>query len=81
MTRMIIKINSAGVKALLNDAGVLADLEARGERIAAAAGDGVETNTVRGKDRPSVFIRTETNAARAAEAEDRALTRAINAGR
>lgn len=76
-----IKINGAGIQALLRDPGVVADLEARGERIAAAAGEGMETDTVQGKDRTSVFIRTETREARLAEAEDRALSRAIDAGR
>ena len=81
MTVVKIKINGAGVKQLLNDPAVVADLEDRGARIAAAAGEGMEISTVKGKDRSSVFVTTETREAKLAEAEDRALSRAIDAGR
>ncbi|MGQ7313375.1 hypothetical protein ACUOFU_16840 [Microbacterium arabinogalactanolyticum] len=78
---MRIKINRAGVVALLTSPEVSADLTRRGNAIAAAAGDGVETQTARNRDRAVAFVRTETFEARKAEATDRSLTRAIDAGR
>ncbi len=78
---MRIKINRAGVVALLTSPEVFADLTRRGNAIAAAAGDGVEAQTTRNRDRAVVFVRTETFEARKAEATDRSLTRAIDAGR
>lgn len=76
-----IKLNRAGVRALLTSADVTADLASRGKRIAAAAGDGVEMQVTRNRDRAVVFIKTETVEAKRAEAEDRTLTRSIDAGR
>ncbi|QPE04130.1 hypothetical protein IT882_13110 [Microbacterium schleiferi] len=76
-----VKINSAGVVALLTDAKVSADLEQRGQRIAAAAGEGFEVDVTRNSDRAVAFVRAATTEARLAEAEDRALTRAVDAGR
>lgn len=76
-----IEINGSAVQALLRSKEVTADLEARGNRIAAAAGPGMEVSTVQGKDRVSVFVTTATTEARLAEAETRALTGSIDAGR
>lgn len=76
-----VKLNSAGIRSLLTSSEVAADLTDRGERIAATAGDGVEVTTTRNRDRAVVFVRTETYDAKRAEAEDRTLTRAIDAGR
>ena len=76
-----LKLNKDGIVALLQSEEVQQDLEARGARIAAAAGDGVEAELTKNRDRAVVFVRTKTNEARKAEAEDRALTRAIDAGR
>lgn len=76
-----IKINRDAVRALLTSPEVTEDLTRRGDRMAAAAGDGVEAETTRNRDRSVVFVRTETFEAKRAEAEDRALTRAIDAGR
>jgi hypothetical protein len=60
-------------------------LLARGEAIAAAAGDGVEAElTPRQAGRrgtPVVRVRTVTNEARESEAQSRTLTRALDAGR
>lgn len=78
---MRIKINRAGVVALLTSPEVTADLRRRGNAIAAAAGDGVEVQTTRNRDRAVVFVRTATFEAKKAEATDRSLTRAIDAGR
>lgn len=76
-----IKLNRAGVQQLLTSQEVTDDLTKRGERMAAAAGEGVEATTTRNRDRTVVFVRTETFDAMRAEAEDRTLTRAIDAGR
>ena len=76
-----IKINSDAVAKLLRSEEVRADLEARGARIAAAAGEGVEAETLQGRDRVSVIVSTRTTEARRNEAEDRSLTRALDAGR
>lgn len=76
-----IKINKAGVVALLTSPEVYADLTSRGNAIAEAAGNGVEVQTTRNKDRVVVFVRTETYEAKKDEAENRSLTRAIGAGR
>jgi hypothetical protein len=75
------KLNSAGVRALLCSGEVLADLEGRGRSIAAAAGPGMEVDARIGSGRARVSVRTATNEARRAEATDRRLTRAIDAGR
>lgn len=76
-----IKVNSAAVKQLLSSQAVADDLTQRGERMADAAGEGVEVTTTRNRDRAVVFVRTETFEAKKAEAEDGVLRRAIDAGR
>lgn len=76
-----IKPNRAGIRELLASQEVSDDLTKRGERMAAAAGEGVEATTTRNRDRAVVFVRTETFDAMRDEAEDRSLTRAIDAGR
>ena len=78
-----VKINSAGARAILRSAKVQADLERRGRAIAAAAGGGddFEVETRVGANRVRTSVRTATHEGRKAEAEDRALTRAIDAGR
>ncbi|ALJ20380.1 hypothetical protein [Microbacterium sp. No. 7] len=79
-----IQINSDGAKALLQSAAVQADLMGRAQSIAAAAG-GEEAGFVAepsvSPDRASAQVITTTYAARAREARDRTLTRAIDAGR
>lgn len=78
---MRIKLNRAGVQQLLASQEVADDLAKRGERMADAAGDGVEVTSTRNRDRAVVFVRTATIDAMKAEAEDRTLTRSIDAGR
>ena len=82
MAKIKVKLNSTGVRALLKDPGVAADLDARAARIASAAGEGFESSGVRtDRDRVAVTIAANTDEARLAEAESRALLRAIDAGR
>lgn len=76
-----VKLNRPGIVALLQSSEVTADLDDRTERIAAAAGDGFEATVTRNRDRAVGFVRTATTEARRAEAEDRSLTRALDAGR
>lgn len=75
------KWDAAGFRALLQSGEVAADLEARGSAIAAAAGPGHEVETYVGKTRVRVTVRTETREAMLAEAQDRTLTNALDAGR
>lgn len=74
-------VNSAGVKALLQSDEVKADLERRAKNIAAVAGEGFEVDSEVGANRARASVRTVTFAARHAEATDRVLTRALDAGR
>jgi hypothetical protein len=78
---MRIKLNRDGVRKLLASQEVADNLTPRGERIAAAAGEGFEATTTKNRDRVVVFVTSTTTDAKRAEAEDRALTRAIDAGR
>lgn len=83
MKRVKVRLNSKGVQALLQDPALVEDLQARADRIAAAAG-GAPDFEVDAKvlgDRASALVVTATQAGREAEATDRALTRAIDAGR
>jgi len=75
-----VKIHSPGAVAILQSAGVAADLAARAGRVAAAAGPGHEVSVTTNRDRVVASVRTATKEARAAEANNRALSRAIPAG-
>jgi hypothetical protein len=61
--------------------GVASDLDRRARAIAAAAGDGMEADSGTGPNRARASVRTVTREAMEAEATDRALTRAVDAGR
>lgn len=76
-----VELNREGVRQLLKDPGVLADLQRRGQAIATAAGEGMEVQTHTGINRVRVTVRTATPAAQVAEATSRVLTNAIGAGR
>lgn len=76
-----IEVNSAGIQALLKSAEVQADLQARALRIAAAAGEGMEAGSRIGKTRARASVITATRKAQLAEANNRALTKALDAGR
>ena len=73
--------NSAGIQAFLKSDEVLALLTGKAQRIAAAAGDGFEVSSRIGATRARASVITATRAARKAEAVDRVLTSAIDAGR
>lgn len=74
-------MNRRGVAELLKSAEVQADLERRSEAIAAAAGPGMEVDVRVGRTRARASVRTGDIDAMLAEANHKALTRAIDAGR
>lgn len=74
-------MSNRGAVILLKAAGVQADLRARAQRIADAAGAGHVVYTKVGKTRIRATVVTDTYAARKREARDRNLTRAIDAAR
>lgn len=76
-----IELNKDAIRDLLRSADVEHELMDRGEAIARAAGDGHVVDSFQGHDRVHVVVRTETHEAKLAEAEDRNLTRSIDAAR
>jgi hypothetical protein len=83
MAQIKIDLNDAGIREVLQSAEVQADLRRRAKAIAQAAGgepDFVGDAEIVG-DRVMGFVVTATHEGRRAEAEDRALTRALDAGR
>lgn len=78
---MKVELNRDGVRQLLTSPEVEADLADRAERIAAAAGDGFEASTITGRTRVRASVISTTLEAIRAEANDHALTSAIDAGR
>lgn len=77
----VLKINKAGIRELLKSPAIQADLERRAQQIAAAAGPGMEVSTQQGENRARATVITATTEARAAEANNRSLTAALDAGR
>ncbi len=77
MANVRIEFNPTGIAALLKDPAIVADLEARGNAIAAAAGEGHEVQTWIGRNRARVTVRTESIDAIVAEAVDRNLSNAF----
>lgn len=73
-----VKLNRSAVGSLLK---LTDDLRARAERIASAAGPGMEVEVTVGATRARAVIVTATTEARIAEATDRVLTRSLDAGR
>jgi hypothetical protein len=69
------------VERLFNEPGVLADLERRGHQIATAAGPGHKVELDQTQPRPRVDVMTDTIEAMLSEANNRTLTRAVDAGR
>lgn len=75
-----VKLNRVGVKALLCDPGVEADLLRRAQRIAAAAGEGMLAESGIGRTRARAWVVTATPEAMHAEATSRRLSSAVQAG-
>lgn len=76
-----IKLNSSGIVRLMQSPEVARELEKRGNRIAAAAGPGHDVTATVNRDRAVTFVTTNNKAARQAEAEQRRLSKSIDAGR
>jgi hypothetical protein len=76
-----IKLDHAGMAALLRDPALVDDLAARAQRIAAAAGEGFKSEARAGRRRALAMVWPDTAEAVRAELERRALTSAIDAGR
>lgn len=79
--RIKIEMNPAGVREILQSEAVRAELHRRAQLIADAAGEGMEASSQIGATRARASVRTETPEAMRAEAEDRTLSSAIDAGR
>ena len=76
-----VKLNKAGMRDLLRSDEMRRDLDRRAAAIAATAGDGMAHATTVGRNRALAMVWTATFEAMRAEAVDRKLTRAIDAGR
>jgi len=78
-----IEITPGAITEILKSPEVQADLRARAERIAAAAGDSedYEVDSRVGATRARASVRTASYAAMKDEAKNRTLTRALDAGR
>ena len=75
------KPNSKAIEQLMSSPEMARELKRRADAIARAAGPGNRVEVKQGRDRQFATVWTATNDARKAEANDRALTRAIDAGR
>ncbi len=78
---MRLVLNKQGVNDLLHSPGVVADLRERADRVAAAAGEGMEVTEASDDNRARFVVVTATAEAIIGEASDRRLTRAIDAAR
>lgn len=81
MARPRVQLHRNAVRALLKSDEVREDLERRADAIAEAAGDGYERDSEIGPNRARASVRTVTLDAARAEARDRRLLRALDAGR
>lgn len=80
-TPYTIRVNRSGVREIMRSQAVAAELHERGEKIAAAAGEGMEVESHIGANRARTIVTTATFEARQAEAKDRRLTKALDAVR
>lgn len=76
-----VQMKKIGSRELLRSDGVVADIAARAQRIADAAGPGFEAEARAGRERALGSVRPVTYEAAEAEARNRVLTRAVDAGR
>lgn len=81
MANVRVKMNSKGARAVLRSEEVRADLARRAGRIAAAAGVGFAADSSVGANRARAAAYTASARAARAEAKDKRLTRALDAGR
>lgn len=81
MAKFRVDVSDAGIQALLKSSEVQALLKEKADRIAAAGGPGMEASSWVGRTRARASVITASGKARRAEATDRALTKALDAGR
>lgn len=81
MARVRISLNKQAVRNMARSPQMQAMLLARAERIASAAGEGMVAESHIGSTRARATVHTDTFEAILAEATDRALTNALDAGR
>lgn len=82
MSKMTVKLNKRNVVHYLKGGGgVREDIDRRAAAIAAAAGEGMETDGEVGAKRYRASVRTANASAMKAEAKTRSLSRALDAGR
>lgn len=81
INRVRIELNSPNHRAILRSQATVEMLADIAAPIAAAAGEGFDVTTHVGANRATVSVRTGTMQAMRAEAQDKALTAAISAGR
>ena len=81
MGKVEVKINSSAARSLLRSPEVLAELKRRADAVATAAGEGNEVALSVGSGRARAAVYTATYDAKKSEAEDRTLSRALDAGR
>lgn len=75
-----VELNLSTLRKILKSPEVEADLLARARRIAAAAGPGMEAESMIGRNRARASVVTVTPAAQRAEATTRRLSSAVQAG-
>ena len=84
MSKVKIDFLNDGFQGVINSPEVARMIHAEGERMARAAGEGFIVRDHRANygqsPRPTSTVRSESMAARRAEARDKALTRAIRGG-
>lgn len=84
MAKATIKWKSGAFRALRTSPEVMAEIDRRADRIAAAAGPGYESSGARasgGRGRARASVKTATTTARRNEPRQHNLLRALNAGR
>lgn len=80
MSKIKVKLRSAGVRALLKSPEMQAACQAEADRIAQTAGEGYTTSAKRGKTRATVSVTPETFQAKRREAKTHALIKAVKGG-
>ncbi len=81
MRKVKIVVHKRPLVALLKGPEIKRLIDAKTTRIAATAGPGMETDGAVGRNRYRGSVRTATFEARKAEASNRALSKALDAGR
>lgn len=81
MPSVKVKLNIRGIREVLKSSGVESELVRRGRRVQNTAGDGFELVVKPARYTSRVFVQTGTGEAAKREAEDKVLTRALDAAR